>query len=456
MRFGIGALPYLVFLATFFVPFLAGRVNVLPGPAILVFELVSGFIFLVSILYLAVHRSILVKPKYLVLFLIVCLHFTAGIILNSVDAAVVFSGIRGYLKYVPLFILPLVYPFSESQINGQLKFLVALGLLQFPFLIVEKYILHWENDLLAGTMGIGSIMSIYLICIMVVLAAFYFCKRISAMTFILLTFVLFIPTTLNETKSTVILIVVGMLVVILGSGLKKTQIIAGMGVVAAMLAIFIVVYSYEFGSQRATSGKGLYSFIMEPDTGIIHYLYSGDSEQIDTKNLLEPPSSVVGAITSLEAQRFDDNLFRARRLDSIILPIRTLSGDPIKLLLGLGIGNASPSKINLFAGQYAFVGRSLSSTAVSQFLWEIGIFGLILYLIFFYFIYRDARYLARSSSGNSALGLGWAGVVAIVVVTLPYKNIFYFDTICSLFWYLSGYIVAERCKMDLKRLRGFG
>ena len=71
-------LPYIIFLVVFFVPFLTRVLRILPGPTVLVFELVSGLIFLVALLYGSFHKVFSVSPKYLILFLAVCLDRKGG------------------------------------------------------------------------------------------------------------------------------------------------------------------------------------------------------------------------------------------------------------------------------------------------------------------------------------------------------------------------------------------
>jgi hypothetical protein len=314
---------------------------------------------------------------------------------------------------------------------------------------MERFILHWQTDLLAGTMVIGSIMSIFLVCTIVILTAFYFYGRISLKNFLVLIFFLFLPTTLNESKATIVLLVLGLLVVMSSNQLKGAHIAFGISAISIMLLMFVAIYSIEFGSHGATSGRGLYSFFADPDTGIKWYLYSGDSEKIDADNLLQPNSNIIGAMSSLEEEKFDDNEYRGRRLDALILPIRTLSKDPLKLLMGLGIGNTSTSISDKFSGKYSFIGGSnVAKAALSPLLWEIGVMGVLLYLIFFYFIYKDARYLSQKKDFMGAFALGWSGVVVILIITLPYKNVFLFENLCALFWYFSGHIAAQRFRYE--------
>lgn len=432
-------LPYIAFLTVFFIPFLTRRLGVLPGPAILLTELVAGAILVMAFIYCAYHKSLSVSPKYLILFGVVCLHLVAGAIANSMDPAAVFAGIRSYLRYVPFFLLPLVYAFSDKEVMGQLKFLTVLLLLQFPLMFIQFFVLGWGADWTAGTLVIGSSASVILVASVAVLAALYFREIISVKTFILLGLLFFIPTTLNESKGTLVLLLFGLLTIMLLGNLKRQQIIIATTSLTLMLGSFVAVYNVYFGSVAGK--KDLSSFVTGPDKGIIFYLFSGDSTEITPETYLEVPDSVVGALPSRETERY-----RSRRLDAIILAVRVLSTDPTKLMLGLGIGNASESVSTKFAGQYSFLSEEgVIYAAISSLLWEVGVLGLILYLMFFYFIFSDSRYLSKHSQTRSLPGsfaLGWTGVTVMIIVSLPYKNIFLYEPICVLFWYFSGYVVA--------------
>jgi hypothetical protein len=433
-------LIYIVFLIVFFIPILK-KLFGLPNAVTLLFELASGLVFLIALVYGAYHKTFSISFKYLLLFFFVCAHFLVGAIINAMDMFPIIAGIRNYLKYMPLFLLPLVYRFTDGEIKGQFRFLIALGLLQFPLIVIERFVLDWHVDIVAGTLGIGSIVSMYLVCCVVILTGFYFRERLSSVKFLILAFLLFIPTTLNETKGTIILMLVGLIVVMLGTSLKKSHIVMATSATAVMLAMFIIIYNQSY----SVAGKeGLLHFFTDFESGIGHYLYSGDTVEGDVAQALEPDSPVIGALPTLDPEQF-----KARRIDAIILPLEILSDDPVKLMVGTGIGNTMTSTMHGFAGKYSFLGEySINKTAVASILWEIGVIGLFLYLIFMYFIYRDARQLSKADSISAAFALGWTGVVAIIILSLPYKNIIIFDAPSALFWYFSGYVAAERFRFE--------
>ncbi len=434
-------LPYIIFLTVFFVPFLTSALGILPRSFSLIFELVSGGIFILAIIYGSVNKSFIVSPKYLILFFILCLHLIFGAIVNSVDAGTVVSGLRWHLRYMPLFLLPFVFHFSEHEIKGQFKFLLTLAILQFPLVVIQKFVLGWHPDPIAGTLVIGSVMSIYLVSCIVILAALYFRNYIGVKSFLVLSLILFLPTTLNETKGSIILMFAALLVILFSVKLKKSHIVLISASMTGMLLIFIFVYNQLFD---VAGEQGLVNFFSDTDRGVGFYLYSGDALEINPENALEPTSPIIGALPSLDIQND-----RIRRLDAVVLPIRVLSEDPIKLLMGLGLGNASDSSISILSGRYPFLARlSKAMPALPQLMWEIGVVGIIIYIVFFYFIYRDARSLGKINSFSGAFAIGWAGIVVLIVLSLPYKNFMIFNVLGALFWYFSGYVAAERIRMN--------
>jgi hypothetical protein len=149
--------------------------------------------------------------------LVVCI--VCGIIVNSVEPAPIFAGIRYYLRAIPMFFLPAVFLFKERQVRDQLFVLLGIAVVQLPLAIHQRLATRamgeYTGDWTSGTLLISSIMSTYLICCACVLAAFYLRKRLTISAFLLLTLLMLAPTTLNETKGTMILFPVGLTVVFL-------------------------------------------------------------------------------------------------------------------------------------------------------------------------------------------------------------------------------------------------
>lgn len=440
-------IPYILFLSIFFLDFLSADLGILPTKVKWFPELLSGFILVASLMHLTVRKTIAIHPKYVLLLAAFIIQLIAGIILNSVEPGTVFAGIRYYFKYAPLFLLPAVYIYSDGQMLRQLKFLLCLALIQFPVVIYQYFFQkipgHDTLDLdnVSGTLPITSILSIYLISVILIMLGFYFKQKLQFKHFFILTLFMFIPTTLNDTKGTLILLPVAIFVVVLAGRVFKEnarQLIPILAILPILFGAFFLVYNTLF-MEDGLRNNDLTTFFTDPERGIKNYLYTGESAALDAKSILRDRQIVVGEKTARDVEHGD-----IRRIDAIILPFRVLSTDPTKLLLGLGIGNASESAIDSFSGKYEDI-LAMNSTQVelAYMVWEIGILGLFMFLVFFYFIYQDARSLARSNTLPGAIATGWTGIVAVVILSLLYKNIMVFNVIGFLFWYFSGYVVAK-------------
>lgn len=430
---------HVLIIAIFTIPFLSKTLGVLPRAVSLMPEAISGALLVAALLRAAHFKTVTMRRGYIILFTLFCLHVIVGAILNGEQAGTFLSGLRNYMKYTPLFLVPAVYDFKEREIASQLRLLLFLGLAQIPFVIYQKFVEGKHADFVAGTLGVGSVMSICLVCLITILLAFYFRNRLTTGKFLMLAFLLFIPTTLNETKSIIIFFPVAFLVVMMLSGISRDAKIRILGAGAAfafMMGGFFLVYSVFFSADKE---RGLLDFFLDPDTGIKFYLYSGDSQEIDAKRVLEQEHVIIGASPTVD--RDEDKI---RRIDNIILPIRVLSHDPVKLLMGLGIGNASDSFIPGFSGKYAQLGSLDSSyTAMSLFLWEIGLLGVVIFFVFFYMIYREAKSLRLENNLVGNFAVGWAAIAVVIAISIPYKNFLTFDVLGYLFFYFSGLIVAK-------------
>ncbi|MBK8161628.1 MAG: hypothetical protein IPK65_00300 [Gammaproteobacteria bacterium] len=430
---------HVLIVSIFTIPFLSKTLGILPRIVSLLPEVISGALLIAALLRAAHFKKISIKRGYIVLFSLFCLHIMLGAILNGEQPGTFLSGLRNYLKYAPLFLVPAVYDFKDKEIASQFHLLLFLGLSQFPFVIYQKFVEGKHADLVAGTLGVGSVMSIYLVCLIAILLGYYFRSKLSTGRFLSLVFLLFIPTTLNETKSILIFFPAAFLVVMALSGISrdaKIRIIGAGASFCAMLGTFFLVYSLFFSADRE---RGLLDFFLDPETGVKFYLYSGDSQEIDAKRVLDQNQVIIGALPTVD--RDEDKI---RRIDNIILPIRVLSEDPVKLLVGLGIGNASDSFISSFSGKYSQLGSLDSSyTALSIFLWEIGLIGVLIFFLFFYMIFHDAKSLSGGKEFIGNFSVGWASIAVIIALSIPYKNFLTFDVLGYLFFYYSGYVAAK-------------
>ena len=394
-------------------------------------EMLSAFVMVIVALRIGKHVPIAISPKYLVFFVIFLLSIMAGIAMNSVQPGAVFSGMLIYFRYIPFFLLPVVYEFSEEDISSQLKLLLGLALLQFPISFMQRFYVFSggrSGDSVIGTLGLSSHLSIVLIGSAAVLLGFYLKERITTRRLILLLAVLLMPTMINETTVSLFLIPIALIVPVLfvQRANKFRYIMSVSGVVMVLLVVFVAIYDSYYSRWGESIVSGIYEGKM------LEYVYRGADK--DSRTDREKEQSEIG------------------RVDSMVLPFKLIN-DPVKLLLGHGMGNVSDISserlMGEYIGKYGVMGAGM--TTVAYLIWETGLVGLFLSVLVLLLILGDAAALSREGGTYGALGLGWCGVIVIMLVLLTYQNNVPVVPIGILMWYLSGVVVSQRFRVQ--RLR---
>jgi hypothetical protein len=190
-------------------------------------------------------------------------------------------------------------------------------------------------------------------------------------------------------------------------------------------AIFLTIYNAEFGERWADSGGLVGAMTGESPGGPAKNIYKGTTED--------------------EAAEGDELLSTVGRIDSIMMPFKVID-DPMRLLLGSGIGNVAIPSGERFDGEYTEEAElyGVDRTTISKLLWEIGLVGLGLSFLFFWFVFTDARALSVEDDISGAVALGWAAIIPILIATMFYLNIVDKSVLGYTMWYMSGYVVGKR------------
>lgn len=401
------------------------KIGYLPDAATFLLEVYSA-LALIYVVAIGVQNGFrFVRPVYWLLFGALLLVIFCGALANQVDPGPIVSGLRYYLRWMPLFLLPAVYAFSEQQVRQQIKFMAIIAVLQLPIAASQRL----ENfrargstgDTTQGTLLNSGVLSIFLVGVASVVLGLAMRGVIKVRTAIVLFVVCVIPTTLNETKATLFLLPVTVGVTFLigakpGARLRATVIAAAS--VTVFLAIFVPVYD-SLISTRAYGTKLSDFFTAEGRAS--GYLYSG-ADIGDTAH--------------------------AKRGDSIVVPLRYLAQDPVLMAFGVGVGNASRSQFGRsFWGEHYETLGPFATIGFAAVLTELGLLGLLIMVLLHWNIFGDARSVASRRYGvMPALAMGWCGIVALSAVSYFYKNLIAFDSMTTLFWYFSGLIAAERMR----------
>jgi hypothetical protein len=407
-----------------------------PGPVKFIPEMLSAFAA-IFVIFGGIQTKFRDLPReYLLLFSSVMILIICGAIANQVGTGPILAGARYFIRAIPFFFLSCVYVFSERQIRQQLLLLVAFSIVQFPIAVFQLLtFLHqgrFAGDSVYGTLVQSGTLSIFLISGISLLVALVLRERTSKIAFAALALWFLAPTTINETKITFFFLPMCLITpVLIATPSGKRVRMFGFAVVMLLAfgSVFVPVYDY-MGQQNLEAGSQMSIGKMFTEKDYFKKYLDQSTQVGDTKK-------EVG------------------RVDSLLIPLAVVSGDPVTFAFGFGLGNASISSMGTqFSGaQSALYGRyATGGTGMATILLELGLLGAICVLRLHWIIARDAMKVARS--GNSlicAIAVAWPAIVLLLTVCLFYMSTIIFEGLSYPFWYFSGMIASERLRMARSR-----
>lgn len=385
-------------------------------------ELLSALAAVYVVMVGGENRFRYVRPVYWLVFFGLLVVIVCGVIVNTLSPGIVVAGLRSYLRAIPFFLLPAAFVLKEKQLRVQFLVLLVICIVQLPLAWEQrsevKFLGGHTGDSTDGTIQGSSMLTMFLVSAACVLAGLYLRKRISAKLFLLALLWILLPTTLNETKATLILVPLAMFATFVAAserGVRVRNAVVGLAVSAAFIAIFIPIYDYYMVPRW---GYGIMDFFTM-EGRVEGYLIK--DEQLGTTE-------------------------QGGRLDGMIAGFELLSRDPAHLFFGLGVGNASPSSLGpQFTGHYAALFEVFRPNTLSTVLVELGVLGVALVLVLHWLIFLDALAVARSDRGIfGALAAGWVGVSVVMAIGLIYHATMTNLALTFLFWYFSGVVAAQR------------
>ena len=368
------------------------------------------------------NKAIAIQAKYLFFFMFTLLLIIVGITINMVQPGAIINGTRNFLKYLPVFLLPAVYAFSDKEIAKQLKFLFLLVLAQIPLAVYQRVYVYTQEsaDFIAGTLGNAKVLSGILLWTIAILFALYLKQKISAKILMIIVLLLLIPIVLNETAASLFLFPLAFITPLLFANLGHARLkyfIVTSVVSSFFLTLLVVGYDYTY-SERWGSG------------GIVTLVTEGKVLDYETEtDRNEYGSLAVGRITAIN--------LAFEKLWNL---------DPTKLMVGVGIGNASDSIIEDFTGEYyeEYSDYGITKHSFSNIMWSFGLIGVVLFYIFCLMVFKDAQILSSSSGISGVIAVGSLGILAIFLLQSIYINIFIDNIFGALFAYMSGYLASYR------------
>ncbi len=369
------------------------------------------------------------------MYVVVC-----GSILNDLSPDVAFAGIRYYFRYVPLFMLPFAFDYSETDIKRLFVLLVVLALVQVPFAFRQrffKFASDLSGDIVTGTIGSSGALAVLSVALILVVLAFYLDSRISPSRAGTLGLLFLAPASLAEVKVVPIFFFIGALGVLLArrDRLGTSRIIGAACGAALLIGSFVLVYDLLYAKAR---GGDYMALVVSKDRALKSYMLKGmDAMPFrtmgDKKNIVAKPI------------RYKTDDRSVGRFDSLWMPFSSLlPSEIVKLLTGLGIGNTFSTFGD--GARFLFVRDELGGgmTTITQLTWETGVLGALFFVATVILIGADSLKLSTRTDFMGTLGAAWVGVTVVVGAELIYHNIFGRLTLTSIFFLISGVVVANR------------
>ena len=137
------------------------------------------------------------------------------------------------------------------------------------------------------------------------------------------------------------------------------------------------------------------------------------------------------------------------RVDKIVIPLQILAKDPVTLLVGYGVGNTAKTPIDILEGEYVEeTDRYMGGPYLTKVIWETGLLGASLFMLFLLFVFRDTKYIAHRYSGLAGtFAFSWQTGMIIVILAVLYGPIFAHDAVAPVAWFYIGFILSLRARI---------
>lgn len=398
-------------------------------------DLTAGLVFVALIAEIIRNRHFSVSPKYLVYSLSLLMLVLISAVANQQSVGSFILGIKTYFVYIPFFLLPFVVRFSDADLKPYLYFFLAVAIIQVPLALFQRFVQHADRmhngDLINGTLGISSFLSIYLMCVIGVLLALYLRKQLSGLALAGLAVFLFIPTTLNETKGTLVLIPLVFAAPAIANAIinkRLREMVPVLALAGIVGTIFILVFNQI---QQQVFDRDF------SDIDLMAYSFQGKDIAAREKT----DSGVIGTLKVNEEREIG-------RGDAMLYAFKVQSRSFVSLTVGLGLGNVTETNIGFLKGRFdSYQHLTPTYTVVSRIVWELGIMGVMMCLLILTMVFFDAFAVAKRKDLTGTLALGWLGVIAAMFMLMVYKDAIYATVLSYAFWFISGHICSKRVRV---------
>lgn len=351
-----------------------------------------------------------------------------SLIINKVNFITVLLGFRLHFKYVVLFYLLINLDFKIDFYKKTLIILFLIAIFQIPLTIIQHLTWNPSNtigtmgkslafmDIAGGTFGGGDttgIMALFLGGVIYCLIGYQLYHRFNLkLSFVLL--LLFIPIFLSQSIASFVLIPIG-LILMLSKEIKSNLFkVFSFGILTILITVIIMFLSgryFDYATIRNFDIEKIFEIQAKTD-------FYGRPTGTGKLAALVYTSKLIG-------ERFDTTIF------------------------GLGLGSTSKSYFTSFEGELAteFSARKGGygmKPQIARILTEMGIFGLIFYLIFFVYIYNLNSKLYNITNDRfwKSISLGFRGIIFLFAMAFFYRPVLDAEATAFSFWLMSAAVFS--------------
>ena len=407
---------YLLFLGILFLNWLSEKWFLIPRQITWLPEVLSIIVFLYILLNAMKYKKIPFEAPYLLVYLFAGLTLF-GIIINNVNATVAIAGVRNHLKFLPFFLLPFYYDFSDDFMKKFIKFMLFFSFLQCPVAVLQRLLFETRSgDPVGGTLGASTsgVLSLFCAFMIIFWTSYYFKYHLRPKNYLLGLIILFLPMAINETKISLFLIPIIFFSIILFIPEAK-------GKIRSLVAIFICTAMLS----------GIYGYVYN------YYYASTPERRIDTY--------ITNPKKSLDYIYYDKYTGSGKlsRIPQIIFAYKNINNNPKNFLFGVGAGNASDSFFAAAVGEYFYSYKVLKIDRIfiGNMLWEYGILGTLLYFGICITFFFKCLSLKQFSGIPGVLSIGFLGLSLVLLISTIYLNTMRVNLYGYLYWFLAGYIM---------------
>lgn len=295
------------------------------------------------------------------------------------------GAVKRNYQYLGLLLAMAFVPMKPKSIRAWINFILIVGLLQLPFALYQRVVLvplrlNLPNrvvpvDVVAGTFeaslwggGNSNVMALFILIILAGIICLYREKVLSRGKALLLFMAVGLPLGLGETKLVLVLLPVAFVAIFMDLIRKRPMMFAlgSTAMAVAMAGLFYVYVAVQNHDSRSMTFEARVQENLDYNFGELGY-YDGPS---------------LNRVTAVKFW-WDKN--------GISDPIHTVFGH------GLGASFSMPGSDTFGHLNVRYSGHGIDLTGLSTLLWDVGLFGTLLYFLVLWSAWRAARKLAAEA-----------------------------------------------------------